>query len=47
MTRQLGQLLLQPMIDEMWTPLEGRGASADDKPVLVVRVEDAPPSTVP
>ncbi|MGE9783439.1 TetR/AcrR family transcriptional regulator [Janibacter sp. G368] len=45
MTRQLGQLLLQPMIDAMWSQLEG--ASEDAKPVLVVRVEDAPASSGP
>ncbi|WP_207233827.1 TetR/AcrR family transcriptional regulator [Janibacter limosus] len=38
MTRQLGQLLLQPMIDAMWEQLEGQSESPD-KPALVVRVE--------
>lgn len=38
MTRQLGQLLLQPMIDSMWKQLEGQ-SDGPDKPALVVRVE--------
>lgn len=38
MTRQLGQLLLQPMIDSMWEQLGGDGLDPD-KPTLVVRVE--------
>lgn len=38
MTRQLGQLLLQPMIDAMWSQLE-ESESLEPKPVLVVRVD--------
>lgn len=38
MTRQLGQLLLQPMIDSMWQQLGGDD-QGPNKPVLVVRVE--------
>ena len=38
MTRQLGQLLLQPMIDSMWQQLGGDDQDPN-KPVLVVRVE--------
>jgi AcrR family transcriptional regulator len=38
MTRQLGQLLLQPMIDSMWEQLGGDDLDPD-KPTLVVRVE--------
>jgi AcrR family transcriptional regulator len=38
MTRQLGQLLLQPMIDSIWDQVGGRADSAD-KPRLLVRIE--------
>lgn len=38
MTRQLGQLLLQPMIDSMWTQL-GEDPNSTDKPTLVVQIE--------
>lgn len=38
MTRQLGQLLLQPMIDSIWDQVGGRADSAD-KPTLLVRIE--------
>lgn len=37
MTRQLGQLFLQPMIDSMWTQLAGDPSA---KPVLTVRVDE-------
>ncbi|AFM20248.1 MULTISPECIES: TetR/AcrR family transcriptional regulator [Mycolicibacterium] len=38
MVRQLGQLLLQPMVDTMWQELHDRGASGDSKPVLSVTI---------
>lgn len=38
MTRQLGQLLLQPMVDSMWEQFGGDDLDPD-KPTLVVRVE--------
>lgn len=38
MTRQLGQLLLQPMIDSMWAQL-GEDPNSTDKPTLVVQIE--------
>ena len=38
MTRQLGQLLLQPMIDSMWDQVGGDD-NATHKPTLVVRLE--------
>lgn len=38
MTRQLGQLLLQPMIDSMWEQL-GEDPDSENKPALVVRIE--------
>lgn len=43
MTRQLGQLFLQPMIDSMWTHLD-KDPSAAGKPVLTVRVDDPAPA---
>jgi AcrR family transcriptional regulator len=38
MVRQLGQLLLQPMIDDMWDHLNPTGAPPNDKPALSVAV---------
>lgn len=38
MTQQLGQLLLQPMIDSMWDQF-GEDPDSSDKPNLVVRIE--------
>lgn len=40
MTRAFGRVLLQPMIDSMWTHLEGPGASTGRKPELVVQVKE-------
>jgi TetR/AcrR family transcriptional regulator, regulator of cefoperazone and chloramphenicol sensitivity len=41
MIRQLGQLFLQPMVDSMWNQLAGPNAAEDDKPHLVVKVQEA------
>lgn len=41
MVRQLGQLFLQPMVDSMWTQLAGPNAAEDDKPHLVVKVQES------
>lgn len=41
MVRQLGQLFLQPMVDSMWTQLAGPDADEDDKPNLVVKVQES------
>lgn len=46
MTRQLGQLFLQPMVDAMWEQLAG-GSSDDGKPVSVVGVEGTPATRTP
>jgi AcrR family transcriptional regulator len=40
MVRQLGRLFLQPMLDAMWTHLEGSEAPYDRKPLLEVGVQD-------
>ena len=39
MVRQLGRLFLQPMLDAMWTHLEGAGALESDKPTLLVATQ--------
>ncbi|MDT0618628.1 helix-turn-helix domain-containing protein [Salinisphaera sp. P385] len=41
MVRQLGQLFLQPMVDSMWAQLAGPDADEDDKPNLVVKVQES------
>ena len=41
MIRQLGQLFLQPMVDSMWNQLAGPNAAEDDKPLLVVKVQES------
>lgn len=38
MVRELGQMFLQPMIDQMWIQLNGANGLAEGKPELVVRV---------
>ncbi|MGK9272579.1 TetR family transcriptional regulator [Williamsia muralis] len=38
MVRQLGQLLMQPMIDDMWDYLDRTGAPHGDKPTISVTV---------
>lgn len=38
MVRQLGQLLMQPLIDDMWDYLNQTGAPHSDKPTLSVTV---------
>jgi AcrR family transcriptional regulator len=40
MVRQLGRLFLQPMLDAMWTHLEGADAPEADKPLLLVATQD-------
>ena len=40
MVRQLGQLFLQPMVDSMWTQLAGPNVAEDDKPHLVVKIQE-------
>lgn len=40
MVRQLGRLFLQPMLDAMWTHLEGADALEADKPLLLVATQD-------
>ena len=41
MIRQLGQLFLQPMVDSMWNQLAGPNAAENDKPLLVVKVQES------
>lgn len=41
MIRQFGQMFLQPMIDTMWEQLDGPGAVNEDKPRVVVRIEES------
>ena len=40
MIRQLGQLFLQPMLDAMWTHLEGPDAADTGKPRLLVAAQE-------
>ncbi|PBC47805.1 TetR family transcriptional regulator [Rhodococcus sp. ACS1] len=45
LVRQLGQLFLAPMINTMWEQLAGPDAPVEDRPVLVVGMEDPDPAS--